>query len=181
MDERQFDRHETLVARTRLRPDSLPARLQDGPRRDRVEAPGLALSLWPQHTTSPSIRQERTLRWFTASTTSGNRSDQSLPRRVISRMPPLAGLAQVLQEPGGSCREAGGGRGLGSVRIKNPGTQYEISVDGRPRTYRDRQDIALQTARFLKSRKPTSTVRLKDLQTGEEVVVAFKATTEPAT
>ena len=38
-------------------------------------------------TTSPSIRQDRTLRWFTASTTSGKRSDQSLPRRVISRMP----------------------------------------------------------------------------------------------
>ena len=28
-----------------------------------------------------------TLRWFTASTTSGKRSDQSLPRRVMSRMP----------------------------------------------------------------------------------------------
>jgi hypothetical protein len=35
-----------------------------------------------QHTTSPSIRQERTLRWFTASTTSGKRSAQSLPRLV---------------------------------------------------------------------------------------------------
>ena len=35
----------------------------------------------------PSIRQERTLRWFTASITSGKRSDQSLPRRVISRTP----------------------------------------------------------------------------------------------
>jgi hypothetical protein len=30
--------------------------------------------------------QDRTLRWFTASTTSGKRSDQSLPRRVMSRM-----------------------------------------------------------------------------------------------
>ena len=34
----------------------------------------------------------------------------------------------------------------------NTGTQFEISIDGVPRTYRDRQDIALQTARFLKSR-----------------------------
>ena len=32
----------------------------------------------------------------------------------------------------------------------NPGAQYEISVDGVPRTHCDRQDIALQTARFLK-------------------------------
>ena len=30
---------------------------------------------------------DRTLRWVTASTTSGKRSDQSLPRRVIRRMP----------------------------------------------------------------------------------------------
>ena len=57
----------------------------------------------------------------------------------------------------------------------NHGAQYEISIDGVPRSYRDRQDIALQTARFLKSRKPHSVVKLKDLQTGEESVVAFKA------
>src|SRR3954463_15368785 len=57
----------------------------------------------------------------------------------------------------------------------NPGAQYQISIDGVPRTYRDRQDIALQTARFLKSRNPHSVVKLKDLQTGEETVVAFKS------
>ena len=57
----------------------------------------------------------------------------------------------------------------------NPGAQYEISIDGVPRTYRDRQDIALQTAQFLKSRNPNSVVKLKDLQTGEETVVAFKS------
>jgi len=62
------------------------------------------------------------------------------------------------------------------MRIKTPqGTQYQISVDGIPRACRDRQDIALQTARFLKSRNPNSTIRLKDLQTGEETIVAFKA------
>ena len=57
----------------------------------------------------------------------------------------------------------------------NPRAQYQISIDGVPRSYRDRQDIALQTARFLKSRNPNSTVTLKDLQTGEEAIVAFKA------
>ena len=40
----------------------------------------------------------------------------------------------------------------------NQGAQYEISIDGVPRSYRDRQDIALQTARFLKSRNPHSVV-----------------------
>ena len=68
-----------------------------------------------------------------------------------------------------------GGRGFGQVKLKTQGAQYQISVDGVPRTYRDRQDIALQAARFLKSRNPNSTVKLKDLQTGEETVVAFEA------
>ena len=53
--------------------------------------------------------------------------------------------------------------------------QFELSVDGVPRSYRDRKDLALQSARILKSRNPNSVVRLKDLQTGEEIVIAFKA------
>jgi len=49
--------------------------------------------------------------------------------------------------------------------------QYEISIDG----VRDRKDLALQGAQYLKARNPNSVVKLKDLQTGEEIVVAFKA------
>ena len=55
------------------------------------------------------------------------------------------------------------------------GAQYELSVDGVPRSYRDRRDIALQSAQFLKTRNPNSVVKVKDLQTGEEIIVAFKA------
>jgi len=55
------------------------------------------------------------------------------------------------------------------------GAQFEVSIDGVPRTYRDRKDIALQSAQILKSRNPNSVVKLKDLKTGEEIVVAFKA------
>ena len=62
------------------------------------------------------------------------------------------------------------------MRIKTPqGTQYQISKDGIPRRYCDRKDIALQTARFLKSQNPNSTVMLKDLRTGEEAIIAFRA------
>jgi hypothetical protein len=85
---------------------------------------------------------------------------------------PLPGLAQD-EEPGVRSGASGGGGGLGTMR-NNPGAQYEISVDGVPRTHRDRQDIALQTARFLKSRNPNSMVKMKDSRTGEETVVAFK-------
>jgi hypothetical protein len=51
---------------------------------------------------------------------------------------------------------------------------FELSVDGAPRSYRDREDLALQSALFLKSRNPNSVVKLKDLQTGGEIVIAFK-------
>jgi hypothetical protein len=57
----------------------------------------------------------------------------------------------------------------------NHGAQYEISIDGVPRTYRDRKDIAVQTARLVKSRNPNSVVKMRDLRTGEETVVAFKS------
>jgi hypothetical protein len=52
------------------------------------------------------------------------------------------------------------------------GAQFEISIDGVPRTYRDRKDHALQSAQFLKSRNPNSVVKLKDLKTGEEIIIA---------
>ena len=57
----------------------------------------------------------------------------------------------------------------------NPGAQYEISIDGVPRTYRDRQDIALQTARLLKARNPHSVVKMRDLRAREGTVVAYPA------
>ena len=55
------------------------------------------------------------------------------------------------------------------------GAQFEVSIDGVPRTYRDRKDLALLAAQILKSRNPNSAVKVKDLKTGEEIVVAFKA------
>jgi hypothetical protein len=53
------------------------------------------------------------------------------------------------------------------------GAQFELSVDGVPRSYRDRRDIALYSAQLLKSRNPHSVVKVKDLQTGEEIIIAF--------
>ena len=58
---------------------------------------------------------------------------------------------------------------------KTPAAQFEISIDGVTRTYRDQKDLALLTAQILKSRNPHSVIRLKDLKTGEEIVIAFKA------
>jgi hypothetical protein len=52
------------------------------------------------------------------------------------------------------------------------GAQFELSIDGVPRTYRDQKELALLAAQILKSRNPNSVVRLKDLNTGEEIVIA---------
>jgi hypothetical protein len=55
------------------------------------------------------------------------------------------------------------------------GAQFKISIDGVPRTYRDRKDHALEAAQLLKARSPNSAVAVKDLQTGELTAVGFKA------
>ena len=38
--------------------------------------------------------------------------------------------------------------------------QFELSVDGVPRSYRDRKGLALESAQILKSRNPNSVVRV---------------------
>jgi hypothetical protein len=36
------------------------------------------------------------------------------------------------------------------------GAQFEIQIDGTPRTYRDRKDYAMEAARFLKTSSRTA-------------------------
>jgi hypothetical protein len=57
----------------------------------------------------------------------------------------------------------------------SPGAQFEISIDGVPRTYRDRKDLALLTAQILKSKNPTVWLVSKTCRPGEEIVIAFKS------
>jgi hypothetical protein len=54
------------------------------------------------------------------------------------------------------------------------GAQFEISVDGNPRSYRDIKTVAIASAEFLKSRNPNSNIAVKDLRTGEVTPVAFR-------
>ena len=44
------------------------------------------------------------------------------------------------------------------------GAQFEISIDGVPRTYRDQKDLALLAAQILKSRNPNSVVKAERLE-----------------
>ena len=54
------------------------------------------------------------------------------------------------------------------------GAQFEIRIDGTPRTYRDRKDFAMEAARFIKSKHPHSLVEVKDLQSGDVTAVALR-------
>jgi hypothetical protein len=45
-----------------------------------------------------------------------------------------------------------------SVTGEMTGAQFEIRIDGTPRTYRDRKDYAMEAARFIKSKNPHSLV-----------------------
>jgi hypothetical protein len=54
------------------------------------------------------------------------------------------------------------------------GAQFEIRIDGTPRTYRDRKDYAIEAARFIKSKQPHNIVEVKDLQSGDVTAVALR-------
>jgi hypothetical protein len=49
---------------------------------------------------------------------------------------------------------------------KNTGARYEIAIDGTPRTYRDREDLAHAAARLLKTKQPNAKITVRDVQTG---------------
>ena len=42
------------------------------------------------------------------------------------------------------------------------GAPFEISVDGKPRSYRDIKAVAIASAEFLKSRNPNSNIAVKN-------------------
>ena len=54
------------------------------------------------------------------------------------------------------------------------GAQFEIRIDGTPRSYRDRKDYAMEAARLIKSKNPHSMVEVKDLQSGDVAAVALR-------
>jgi len=54
------------------------------------------------------------------------------------------------------------------------GAQFEIRIDGTPRTYRDLKNIAIESAEFLKERNPHSVVEVIDLQNGAVIAIVNK-------
>jgi len=61
------------------------------------------------------------------------------------------------------------------MKIGNPpGAQFEILVDGKPRSYRDINAVAIETAEFLRSKNPNSDIGARDLRIGEVTPAAFR-------
>jgi hypothetical protein len=54
------------------------------------------------------------------------------------------------------------------------GAQFEIRIDGSPRTYRDRKGYAMEAARPIKSKQPHSMVEVKDLKSGDVTAVTLR-------
>jgi hypothetical protein len=54
------------------------------------------------------------------------------------------------------------------------GARFEISIDGVPRSYRDRREIAVEAAGRLMAKYPQRAVAVKDLQSGQGVAADFK-------
>jgi hypothetical protein len=57
------------------------------------------------------------------------------------------------------------------------GAQFEVSIDGTPRTYRDHKAMAIEAAEQLKRKHPHSAVTVENSQTGETTTVEYKPDT----
>jgi hypothetical protein len=60
------------------------------------------------------------------------------------------------------------------------GAQFEIRIDGTPRTYRDRKDYAMEAAEFYTADMEAVRATLQWLQENEDAVRAAVAKTESA-
>ena len=54
---------------------------------------------------------------------------------------------------------------------KNTGARWEITVDGKPRSYRVDKQIAIESAQYLKRKNPMVEVTVSDLEGVEGTVV----------
>ena len=51
------------------------------------------------------------------------------------------------------------------------GANWEIAVDGKPRSYRDDLEIAREAARYLRSKNPKSEVAIRNYAPGEAMSI----------
>jgi hypothetical protein len=61
-------------------------------------------------------------------------------------------------------------------RNKHVGAQFEITIDGTPRTHRDLLEHAIEAAQLLKGKNPHSVVAVRDVRTDDKTVVTGSVT-----
>jgi hypothetical protein len=54
---------------------------------------------------------------------------------------------------------------------KNTGARWQITVDGRPRTYDHKRELAIEAAEYLKLKNPAANVIVRDLEGTEETLI----------
>jgi hypothetical protein len=54
---------------------------------------------------------------------------------------------------------------------KHTGSRWEITVDGRPRSYDHSKQLAIEGAQYLKLKNPHADVTVRDLEGVEETIV----------
>ena len=59
----------------------------------------------------------------------------------------------------------------GATMKKNTGARWEITVDGRPRTYDHKRTLAIEAAKYLKLKNPAANVTVRDLEGTEETII----------
>ena len=63
-----------------------------------------------------------------------------------------------------------GATGL-TVIAKNTGARWEITVDGKPRTYDHSKQLAIEAAQYLKLKNPNADVTVRDLEGIEATII----------
>jgi hypothetical protein len=60
------------------------------------------------------------------------------------------------------------------VTETNPGVFFEIRVDGKVRSYRDRREVAIEAGAYLKRGTPKAKVEVRDTRDGSVIVIDEK-------
>jgi hypothetical protein len=55
--------------------------------------------------------------------------------------------------------------------VKNTGARWEVTVDGKPRTYDCNRELAIEAGQYLKHKNPNVDVTVRDLEGVEGTVV----------
>jgi hypothetical protein len=56
----------------------------------------------------------------------------------------------------------------------NPGVFFEIKVDGKVRSYRDRRETAIEAGAYLKRKAPASKVEVRNTRDGSMIIIDDK-------